>query len=116
MSKGKSPSKNILVTCCRSDLYNPMVYALCLTLGVMNEERFVLTELSTFEYTHEELSTLLENLFGFSKGGYKTTTVEEYHSRFKGIVHNELVYVGYERTDKSWKSSSLASDAVKQLK
>ena len=108
------PNNQIWVT--SADLYDKKILLTAITIGIVKKER--LKEYSSYEefvYTPDELSQVLENIFGFYKGNYHQELIAKQHSRFCGVVENHHRYFGIERSDKSWLSSGMCSEEMKQI-
>ena len=108
------PNNQIWVT--SADLYDKKILLTAITVGIIKKER--LKEYASYEefvYTSDEVSQVLENIFGFYKGNYSQELIEKQRSRFCGIVENQHRYFGIERSDKAWLSSGMCSEEMKQI-
>ena len=102
------------VYACESDLYHPLVLRLVLINKLLTEDRIELIR-GGDKYTSEELRIVLENIWGFCRGNFDVEVIGEQRSRFGSFVTGENRYMGYERLDKDWVNSKMASDEVKEV-
>lgn len=107
-NKNYNSKQRILVFCTDSDINDPTVKKLATQMGT-------LTSVND-EYNEQSLSYVLENLFGFHKGNYEKELIEGgQRTRFGKTVEGEHRYIGSERLDKEWCTSSMASQEAKEV-
>lgn len=101
-----------------SDLYHPVILRTAFMNNLVSHERYIefINQKDDFKLSPEELSGILENLFGFCKGNYDEELIE---GGQKTVVTGETVfnakrYMGVERLDKEWVESGMCSQAVKE--
>ena len=100
--------QRILVFCTDSDINDLTVKKLATQMGVLDKP--------SKEYNEQSLSYVLENLFGFHKGNYEKELIEGgQRTRFGKTVEGEHRYIGSERLDKEWCTSSMASQEAKEV-
>ena len=100
--------QRILVFCTDSDINDQTVKKLATQMGT-------LTSVND-EYNEQSLSYVLENLFGFHKGNYEKELIEGgQRTRFGKTVEDEHRYIGSERLDREWCTSSMASQEAKEV-
>jgi len=112
---------HISVYCSESDLYDVQLLHIANKGGLLPDDEYnnIMTSLSTVSYekvklSHESLSNILENLWGFCNGNYDEELVEQQRSRVGNkLVINQMRYMGVERWDKDWLEGGMASDAVR---
>lgn len=107
-NKSYNSKQRILVFCTDSDINDPTVKKLATQMGVLDKP--------SQEYNEQSLSYVLENLFGFHKGNYDKELIEGgQRTRFGKLVEGEHRYIGSERLDKEWCTSSMASQEAKEV-
>ena len=100
--------QRILVFCTDSDINDLTVKKLATQMGVLDKP--------SQEYNEQSLSYVLENLFGFHKGNYEKELIEGgQRTRFGKTVEGEHRYIGSERLDREWCTSSMASQEAREL-
>lgn len=109
----------ISVFACQSDTTHPTVLGLAEKAGFISKER--LEELTNVQkgtkplLDNQELSVILENYFGFSKGNFETHEIMAIQTtRFGKKVVGEYRYTGEERNDDEWCNSQLCSREARE--
>lgn len=110
MSKNKKEVQH-QVWVCEGDLFHPIILSTAQQLGLITVDN-----VDTFEYTPDQLSDVLEKLFGFKNGWYDSEMLISQLGRFGNqVMENKHRYFGNERTDKEWLSCGMASEEIKQI-
>lgn len=108
----------ISVYACPSDVHHPKVLSLAVQAGLLKKDRYdlILNGSGENKLDNNELSTILENYFGFNKGDYVEEVIEGIQqTRFREVAVGEVRYIGEERIDSEWCSTGLASQEATEF-
>lgn len=101
------------VYCSEEDLQHPALVHVAIKSGIVKESSYRYGKLL---YTREELSLILEKILGFKNGEYTEENIKKQRNRFdNNIVKNKNRYTGFERLDKDWVESGMASQEAKEI-
>ena len=121
LNKNKTRKAVVAVYATELDIKHPTILRLAYNANIVTKEQFqqilkAENQLDT-EITPEQLSIILENYFGFSCGEYEEHLVEgsQVNKIGGGRVENVKRYTGWERLDKEWVDTGLASREAYEL-
>ena len=121
LNKNKTRKAVVAVYATELDVKHPTILRLAYNANIVTKEQFqqilqVENQLD-IEITPEQLSLILENYFGFESGGYEEHLVEgsQVNKIGGGRVENIKRYTGWERLDKEWVDTGLASREAYEL-
>ena len=121
LNKNKTRRNVVAVYATEWDIKHPTILRLAYNANIVTKEQFqqilkAENQLDT-EITPEQLSIILENYFGFESGGYEEHLVEgsQVNKIGGGRVENIKRYTGWERLDKEWVDTGLASREAYEL-
>ena len=121
LNKNKKRKAVVAVYATELDVKHPTILRLAYNANIVTEEQFqqMLQVGNQIEVslTNEQLSLILENYFGFESGGYEEHLVEgsQVNKIGGGRVENVKRYTGWERLDKEWVDTGLASREAYEL-
>ena len=120
LNKNKTRRNVVAVYATEWDVKHPTILRLAYNANIIPQEQFqqmlqVENQLEV-SLTNEQLSLILENYFGFESGGYEEHLVEGSQvNKIGGRVENVKRYTGWERLDKEWVDTGLASREAYEL-
>ena len=121
LNKNKTRKTVVAVYATEWDVKHPTILRLAYNANIIPQEQFqqmlqVENQLEV-SLTNEQLSLILENYFGFESGGYEEHLVEgsQVNKIGGGRVENVKRYTGWERLDKEWVDTGLASREAYEL-
>ena len=121
LNKNKTRRNVVAVYATELDVKHPTILRLAYNANIVTKEQFqqmlqVDNQLE-IEISPEQLSLILENYFGFESGGYEEHLVEgsQVNKIGGGRVENVKRYTGWERLDKEWVDTGLASREAYEL-
>ena len=121
LNKNKTRRNVVAVYATEWDVKHPTILRLAYNANIIPQEQFqqmlqVENQLEV-SLTNEQLSLILENYFGFESGGYEEHLVEgsQVNKIGGGRVENVKRYTGWERLDKEWVDTGLASREAYEL-
>ena len=121
LNRTKTRKAVVAVYATELDVKNPTILRLAYNANIIPQEQFqqmlqVENQLEVL-LTNEQLSLILENYFGFESGGYEEHLVEgsQVNKIGGGRVENVKRYTGWERLDKEWVDTGLASREAYEL-
>ena len=121
LNKNKTRRNVVAVYATEWDVKHPTILRLAYNANIVTKEQFqqILKVDNQLEVslTNEQLSLILENYFGFESGGYEEHLVEgsQVNKIGGGRVENVKRYTGWERLDKEWVDTGLASREAYEL-
>ena len=121
LNKNKTRKAVVAVYATELDVKHPTILRLAYNANIVTKEQFqqILKVDNQIEVslTNEQLSLILENYFGFESGGYEEHLVEgsQVNKIGGGRVENVKRYTGWERLDKEWVDTGLASREAYEL-
>ena len=121
LNKNKTRRNVVAVYATELDVKHPTILRLAYNANVIPQEQFqqmlqVENQLEV-SLTNEQLSLILESYFGFENGAYEEHLVEGSQVNKLGGDRDENVkrYTGWERLDKEWVDTGLASREAYEL-
>ena len=121
LNRTKTRRNVVAVYATELDVKHPTILRLAYNANIVTKEQFqqmlqVDNQLEV-SLTNEQLSLILENYFGFESGGYEEHLVEgsQVNKIGGGRVENVKRYTGWERLDKEWVDTGLASREAYEL-
>ena len=121
LNKNKTRKAVVAVYATELDVKHPTILRLAYNANIVTKEQFqqmlqVENQLEV-SLTDEQLSLILENYFGFEHGEYEEHLVEgsQVNKIGGGRVENVKRYTGWERLDKEWVDTGLASREAYEL-
>ena len=121
LNRAKTRKTVVAVYATELDVKHPTILRLAYNANIVTKEQFqqmlqVENQLD-IEITPEQLSIILENYFGFENGEYEEHLVEgsQVNKIGGGRVENVKRYTGWERLDKEWVDTGLASREAYEL-
>ena len=121
LNKNKTRKAVVAVYATELDVKHPTILRLAYNANIVTKEQFqqmlqVENQLEV-SLTDEQLSLILENYFGFESGGYEEHLIEgsQVNKIGGGRVENVKRYTGWERLDKEWVDTGLASREAYEL-
>ena len=119
LNKNKTRRNVVAVYATELDVKHPTILRLAYNANIIPQEQFqqMLKVENQLEISPEQLSLILENYFGFESGGYEEHLVEgsQVNKIGGGRVENVKRYTGWERLDKEWVGTGLASREAYEL-
>ena len=123
MTLNKNKTRKAVVACYATelDVKHPTILRLAYNANIVTKEQFQqilkVENQIDIELTNEQLSIILENYFGFENGSYEEHLVEgsQVNKIGGGRVENVKRYTGWERLDKEWVDTGLASREAYEL-
>ena len=121
LNKNKTRKAVVAVYATEMDVKNPTILRLAYNANIVTKEQFqqILKVENQLEVslTNEQLSLILESYFGFENGAYEEHLVEgsQVNKIGGGRVENVKRYTGWERLDKEWVDTGLASREAYEL-
>ena len=123
MVLNKNKTRKAVVACYATelDVKNPTILRLAYNANIIPQKQFQqilkVDNQIDIEISPEQLSLILENYFGFSCGEYEEHLVEgsQVNKIGGGRVENVKRYTGWERLDKEWVDTGLASREAYEL-
>ena len=121
LNKNKTRKAVVAVYATELDVKHPTILRLAYNANIVTKEQFQqilkVDNQIDIELTNEQLSLILENYFGFESGGYEEHLVEgsQVNKIGGGRVENVKRYTGWERLDKEWVDTGLASREAYEL-
>lgn len=123
MVLNKNKTRKAVVACYATewDIKHPTILRLAYNANIVTKEQFqqILQVENQLEVslTNEQLSLILESYFGFENGAYEEHLVEgsQVNKIGGGRVENVKRYTGWERLDKEWVDTGLASREAYEL-
>ena len=120
LNKNKTRRNVVAVYATGLDVKHPTILRLAYNANIVTKEQFQqilqVDNQIDIELTNEQLSLILENYFGFENGAYEEHLVEGSQvNKLGGRVENVKRYTGWERLDKEWVDTGLASREAYEL-
>ena len=121
LNKNKTRKAVVAVYATELDVKHPTILRLAYNANIVTKEQFqqILQVENQLEISisPEQLSLILENYFGFEHGEYEEHLVEgsQVNKIGGGRVENVKRYTGWERLDKEWVDTGLASREAYEL-
>ena len=123
MTLNKNKTRKAVVACYATewDVKHPTILRMAYISNIIPQEQFQkilqVDNQIDIELTNEQLAYILENYFGFSCGGYEEHLIEgsQVNKIGGGRVENVKRYTGWERLDKEWVDTGLASREAYEL-
>ena len=121
LNKNKTRKAVVAVYATEWDIKHPTILRLAYNANIVTKEQFQqilkVDNQIDIEISPEQLSLILENYFGFESGGYEEHLVEgsQVNKIGGGRVENVKRYTGWERLDKEWVDTGLASREAYEL-
>lgn len=119
LNKNKTRRNVVAVYATELDVKHPTILRLAYNANIVTKEQFqqILKVENQLEISPEQLSLILENYFGFENGAYEEHLVEgsQVNKIGGGRVENVKRYTGWERLDKEWVDTGLASREAYEL-
>ena len=121
LNKNKTRRNVVAVYATEMDVKNPTILRLAYNANLVTKEQFqqILQVENQLEISisPEQLSLILENYFGFEHGEYEEHLIEgsQVNKIGGGRVENVKRYTGWERLDKEWVDTGLASREAYEL-
>ena len=121
LNKNKTRRNVVAVYATELDVKHPTILRLAYNANIVTKEQFqqILQVENQLEISisPEQLSLILENYFGFENGEYEEHLVEgsQVNKIGGGRVENVKRYTGWERLDKEWVDTGLASREAYEL-
>ena len=121
LNKNKTRKAVVAVYATEWDVKHPTILRLAYNANIVTKEQFQqilkVDNQIDIEITPEQLSLILENYFGFENGEYEEHLVEgsQVNKIGGGRVENVKRYTGWERLDKEWVDTGLASREAYEL-
>ena len=121
LNRAKTRRSVVAVYATEWDIKHPTILRLAYNANIVTKEQFqqilqVENQIDV-EISPEQLSLILENYFGFECGEYEEHLVEgsQVNKIGGGRVENVKRYTGWERLDKEWVDTGLASREAYEL-
>ena len=121
LNKNKTRRNVVAVYATELDVKHPTILRLAYNANIVTKEQFQqilkVDNQIDIEISPEQLSLILENYFGFEHGEYEEHLVEgsQVNKIGGGRVENVKRYTGWERLDKEWVDTGLASREAYEL-
>ena len=121
LNRAKTRRSVVAVYATELDVKHPTILRLAYNANIVTKEQFQqilkVDNQIDIEISPEQLSLILENYFGFESGGYEEHLVEgsQVNKIGGGRVENVKRYTGWERLDKEWVDTGLASREAYEL-
>ena len=121
LNKNKTRKAVVAVYATELDVKHPTILRLAYNANIVTKKQFQqilkVDNQIDIEISPEQLSLILENYFGFEHGEYEEHLVEgsQVNKIGGGRVENVKRYTGWERLDKEWVDTGLASREAYEL-
>ena len=121
LNRTKTRRNVVAVYATELDVKHPTILRMAYVSNIIQQEQFQkilqVDNQIDIELTNEQLAYILENYFGFSCGEYEEHLVEgsQVNKIGGGRVENVKRYTGWERLDKEWVDTGLASREAYEL-
>ena len=121
LNKNKTRKAVVAVYATELDVKHPTILRMAYVANIVTKEQFQqilkVDNQIDIELTNEQLSIILENYFGFENGSYEERLIEgsQVNKIGGGRVENVKRYTGWERLDKEWVDTGLASREANEL-
>ena len=121
LNRNKTRRNVVAVYATELDVKHPTILRLAYNANIVTKEQFQqilkVDNQIDIEISPEQLSLILENYFGFENGAYEEHLVEGSQVNKIGgdRVDNVKRYTGWERLDKEWVDTGLASREAYEL-
>ena len=120
MVLNREKTRKAVVACYATelDIKHPTILRLAYNANIIPQEQMLQVENQLeVSLTNEQLSLILESYFGFENGEYEEHLVEgsQVNKIGGGRVENVKRYTGWERLDKEWVDTGLASREAYEL-
>ena len=121
LNRAKTRRNVVAVYATEWDIKHPTILRLAYNANIVTKEQFQqilkVENQIDIEISPEQLSLILENYFGFESGRYEEHLVEgsQVNKIGGGRVENVKRYTGWERLDKEWVDTGLASREAYEL-
>ena len=121
LNKNKTRKAVVAVYATEWDIKHPTILRLAYNANIVTKEQLQqllkVDNQIDIEISPEQLSLILENYFGFEHGEYEEHLVEgsQVNKIGGGRVENVKRYTGWERLDKEWVDTGLASREAYEL-
>ena len=121
LNRTKTRRNVVAVYATELDIKHPTILRLAYNANIVTKEQFQqilqVDNQIDIEISPEQLSLILENYFGFENGAYEEHLVEgsQVNKIGGGRVENVKRYTGWERLDKEWVGTGLASREAYEL-
>ena len=120
MTLNKNKTRRNVVACYATelDVKHPTILRLAYNANIIPQEQILKVDNQIdIEISPEQLSVILENYFGFSCGEYEEHLIDgsQVNKIGGGRVENVKRYTGWERLDKEWVDTGLASREAYEL-
>ena len=121
LNKNKTRRNVVAVYATELDVKHPTILRLAYNANIVTKEQLQqllkVENQIDIEISPEQLSLILENYFGFEHGEYEEHLVEgsQVNKIGGGRVENVKRYTGWERLDKEWVDTGLASREAYEL-
>ena len=121
LNKNKTRKTVVAVYATELDIKHPTILRMAYVANIIPQKQFQqilkVENQIDIEISPEQLSLILENYFGFESGGYEEHLVEgsQVNKIGGGRVENVKRYTGWERLDKEWVDTGLASREAYEL-
>ena len=121
LNKNKTRKAVVAVYATEWDVKHPTILRLAYNANIVTKEQLQqllkVDNQIDIEISPEQLSLILENYFGFEGGAYEEHLVEgsQVNKIGGGRVENVKRYTGWERLDKEWVDTGLASREAYEL-
>ena len=121
LNKNKTRKAVVAVYATEWDIKHPTILRLAYNANIVTKEQFQqilkVDNQIDIEISPEQLSLILENYFGFENGAYEEHLVggSQVNKIGGGRVENIKRYTGWERLDKEWVDTGLASREAYEL-
>ena len=121
LNKNKTRRNVVAVYATELDVKHPTILRLAYNANIVTKKQFQqilqVDNQIDIEISPEQLSIILENYFGFEHGEYEEHLVEgsQVNKIGGGRVENVKRYTGWERLDKEWVDTGLASREAYEL-
>ena len=121
LNREKTRKAVVAVYATEWDVKHPTILRMAYVANIIQQEQFqqilqVENQLE-IEISHEQISLILENYFGFESGEYEEHLIEgsQVNKIGGGRVENVKRYTGWERLDNEWVDTGLASREAYEL-
>ena len=121
LNRAKTRKAVVAVYATEIDVKHPTILRMAYVANIVTKEQFQqmlqVENQIDIELTNEQLAYILENYFGFSCGEYEEHLIEgsQVNKIGGGRVENVKRYTGWERLDKEWVDTGLASREAYEL-
>ena len=118
LNRTKTRKAVVAVYATELDIKHPTILRLAYNANIIPQEQILQVDNQIdIEISPEQLSLILENYFGFSCGEYEEHLIDgsQVNKIGGGRVENVKRYTGWERLDKEWVDTGLASREAYEL-